>query len=228
VQARYDLILMDGRMPEMDGATATRIIRSGGNEGAPVRDQELMIIALTANASEEDRNRYLAAGMDDFLTKPIDENALHFQISKAIERQLQRGFELPLMSEPLPGAAPSTSELDAMFGVVTGPTPLAVAAAQNAGRRASDLKARMRTAFSNDLPNRRADLDAAIASRDHEAAGRLLHGIKGSAAYLDATELHLLCGELELAADGQEWGIITASMARLNRLLGEFETSNQE
>jgi signal transduction histidine kinase/DNA-binding response OmpR family regulator len=228
VQARYDLILMDGRMPEMDGATATRIIRSGGNEGAPVRDQELMIIALTANASEEDRNRYLASGMDDFLTKPIDENALHFQISKAIERQLQRGFDLPLMSEPAPGAAPSTSELDAMFGVVTGPTPLSVAAAQNAGRRASDLKARMRAAFANDLPNRRADLDTAVTNRDHESAGRLLHGIKGSAAYLDATELHLLCGELEVAADGQQWGIITSSMPRLNRLLGEFETSNQD
>jgi CheY-like chemotaxis protein len=52
---------MDGRMPEMDGASATRLIRAGGTDAAPVRDQELMIIALTANASEEDRSRYLAA-----------------------------------------------------------------------------------------------------------------------------------------------------------------------
>ncbi|MEO5935254.1 MAG: two-component regulator propeller domain-containing protein, partial [Duganella sp.] len=113
---RYDLILMDGRMPEMDGASATRLIRSGGTEESPVRDQELMIIALTANASEEDRSRYLASGMDDFLTKPIDEDKLHFQLSRAIERQLQRGVQLPRMA-PRRFAAVGTPELDAMFGV---------------------------------------------------------------------------------------------------------------
>ncbi|MES2129588.1 MAG: two-component regulator propeller domain-containing protein [Pseudomonadota bacterium] len=222
---RYDLILMDGRMPEMDGATATRLIRAGGPEAAPVRDQELMIIALTANASEEDRSRYLACGMDDFLTKPIDEAALHLQLSRAIERQLQRGVALPLMADSL-REHPSTSELDAMFGVVTGPTPLSAAAAQNAGRRASDLRARMRAAFAGDVPSRLADLDGAIGKEDHETAARLLHGIKGSAAYLDATELHLLCGELELAADASEWAVIEAAMPRLRRLLGEFEASS--
>ena len=64
-------------MPELDGASATRMIRAGGPAEAPVLDRDLMIIALTANASEEDRARYLACGMDDFLTKPIDEAALH-------------------------------------------------------------------------------------------------------------------------------------------------------
>jgi signal transduction histidine kinase/ligand-binding sensor domain-containing protein/CheY-like chemotaxis protein len=222
-QNRYDVILMDGRMPEMDGATATRLIRAGGTTDAPVRDQELMIIALTANVSEEDRNRYLGAGMDAFLTKPIDEDKLHFALSRAIERQLQRGIALPLMTEPAPDRAPTTSELDAMFGVVTGPTTLAVAAAQNAGRRASDLKARMRAAFAGDVPGRRADLEAAIIRRDHETAGRLLHGIKGSAAYLEALDLHHLCEELEQAADRQQWSSIEAGMARLRRLLTDFE-----
>ena len=51
-----------GAQPEMDGASATRLIRAGGPAEAPVRDAGLMIVALTANASEEDRARYLAAG----------------------------------------------------------------------------------------------------------------------------------------------------------------------
>ncbi|MES2757535.1 MAG: two-component regulator propeller domain-containing protein [Pseudomonadota bacterium] len=222
-RTRYDLILMDGRMPELDGAGATRIIRAGGPPEAPVQDRDLMIIALTANASEEDRARYLACGMDDFLTKPIDETALHGQLSRAIDRQLRRGIALAPMAPFAPVRAPGSAELDAMFGVLTGPTPLAVAVSQNAGRRTTELKARMRAAFCGDLPGRRADLESAIARADRDVAGRLLHGIKGSAAYLDATELHLLCGELEVAADQGEWPLIGAALPRLRRLFDAFE-----
>ncbi|MDB5933932.1 MAG: histidine kinase [Massilia sp.] len=210
-------------MPELDGASATRMIRAGGPAEAPVLDRGLMIIALTANASEEDRARYLACGMDDFLSKPIDEAALHGQLSRAIERQLARAIALAPMPPPGSARVPGVAELDAMFGVLTGPTPLAVAAAQNAGRRTTDLKARMRIAFAGDLPGRRADLDAAIAGEDYDTAARLLHGIKGSAAYLDATELHLLCGELEVAADQRQWDVVRAAMPRLRRLLDTFE-----
>jgi signal transduction histidine kinase/ligand-binding sensor domain-containing protein/CheY-like chemotaxis protein/HPt (histidine-containing phosphotransfer) domain-containing protein len=223
--AHYDLVLMDGRMPEMDGASATRLIRAGGPADAPVRDPDLTIIALTANASDEDRARYLACGMDDFLTKPIDQGALHDQLSRAIERQLRRGIGLPPMSEVQAQRAPSTSELDAMFGVFTGPTPMSVAALQNAGRRSTDLKARLRAAFAGDVPSRRADLEAALDNQDAEAAGRVLHGIKGSAAYLDATALHQLCGELEAAADARQWAAVRAAMPRLHGLLAEFETA---
>jgi CheY-like chemotaxis protein/HPt (histidine-containing phosphotransfer) domain-containing protein len=217
---RYDLILMDGRMPELDGASATRMIRGGGPAEAPVKDRDLMIIALTANASEEDRSRYLASGMDDFLSKPIDEAALHAQLSRAIERQLERAIALAPMPPPAALRVPGVAELDAAFGVPARPgTPLA----ENAGRRGTDLKASMRIAFAGDLPDRRADLEAAIETDDHDTAARLLHGIKGSAAYLDATELHLLCGELEVATDQRQWGVVEAAMPRLRRLLDEFE-----
>ncbi|HEV7814131.1 MAG TPA: ATP-binding protein, partial [Janthinobacterium sp.] len=222
-RARYDLILMDGRMPEMDGASATRLIRAGGPPQAPVCDQELMIIALTANASEEDRSRYLAAGMDDFLTKPIDEAGLHFQLGRAIERQLQRGFILPLMAGrsavPAGAASPTAAELDAMFGVVSG---AAAAPAANPGRRSTDLKRRIRSAFSGDIAARLAELERALAARDGETAGRLLHGVKGSAAYLDEMELHLLCSELEEAADRADWALLRQAMPRLRQLLRHF------
>lgn len=227
-RTRYDLILMDGRMPELDGAGATRMIRAGGPAEAPVLDRELMIIALTANASEEDRARYLAAGMDDFLTKPIDEGALHAQLTRAIERQLARGIALaPMPAAPADPGAIGIADLDAMFGVVTRPVSVsAPAAAANAGRRSADIKAKLRAAFAADLPARRAELAGAVERRDHDTAARVLHGLKGSAAHLDATELQLLAGELEVAADRRHWTLIEASLVRLARLLDRFDSTS--
>jgi signal transduction histidine kinase/ligand-binding sensor domain-containing protein/CheY-like chemotaxis protein len=214
---RYDLILMDGRMPELDGASATRLIRAGGPEDAPVRDQELMIIALTANASEEDRSRYLAAGMDDFLTKPIDEDKLHFHLSRAIERQLQRGYQLPPMA-PRASAPERTvvPDLDAMFGVAPAAPEIARLVQHSGG---GDLKTRLRSAFRQDVPQRLAELDAALEQGDADTAGRLLHGMKGSAGYLEEQELQALCGELESCADHGQWQQIRDALPRLRTLL---------
>jgi CheY-like chemotaxis protein len=64
----YDLILMDLRMPMMDGQQATRLLRA--------RNVRTPIVALTADAFEDDRKACLAAGMDDFLTKPLESAAL--------------------------------------------------------------------------------------------------------------------------------------------------------
>lgn len=221
-QTRYDLILMDGRMPEMDGPTATRAIRAGGPAGAPVCDRHLMIVALTANASEEDRSRYLAAGMDDFLTKPIDEDALHLQLARAIERQLARGVVLDPLPALLPqrqaAAQPSVAELDAMFGIAAG-QPMAGPPGGSADDAANALRLRLRDAFVADLPARLDELDAALAAADADAAGRLFHGMKGSAAYLREMDLHALCAELERAADRALWPAIRLKLPRLHALL---------
>ena len=73
----FDLVLMDCNMPEMDGIEATQRLRAGG-----VRDSRIPVIALTANAMEGDRERCLAAGMDDFVAKPVT----IAELRKAIER----------------------------------------------------------------------------------------------------------------------------------------------
>lgn len=72
--ARYDVILMDLQMPEMDGLEATRLIRQRENRAG--KGEHVPIIALTANAFNEVRDSCLAAGMDDFLTKPLRMNDL--------------------------------------------------------------------------------------------------------------------------------------------------------
>jgi CheY-like chemotaxis protein len=207
----------------MDGATATRLIRAGGPLETPVLDQHLMIVALTANVSEEDRTRYLACGMDAFITKPIDDSQLHYYLTRAIERQLQRGIELAPMPEPA-ARTPSTAELDAMFDVPGDAVPMA-APVPSASRRAHDLKDRLRGAFLADLPRRRAELDKALATGDHDTAGRVLHGMKGSAGYLGEDGLRALCAELEGLADAGQLDAVRAGLPRLWDLLARFEAT---
>ncbi len=91
----YDCVLMDGRMPLMDGEQAARVIRDGGNAQFAIPDAQIPIIALTANASEHDRQRYLACGMDDFLSKPVDEALLFDKLDTVIDLLLARGHALP-------------------------------------------------------------------------------------------------------------------------------------
>ena len=75
----YDLVLMDCQMPEMDGFEATRIIR---DPASTVLDHEVPVVAMTANAFPEDRARAIAAGMNDFLAKPVDRSVLADMLEK--------------------------------------------------------------------------------------------------------------------------------------------------
>ena len=79
LSSEYDIIIMDVAMPDMDGIEATQKVRSmsGWRQSVP-------ILALTANASRDDRARCIAAGMDDFLTKPLDPDALERSIARHV------------------------------------------------------------------------------------------------------------------------------------------------
>ncbi len=83
-RAPYDLVLMDCQMPGMDGFAATRSIR----EAEAGTERHVPIIALTANALEGDRERCLAAGMDDYLTKPIAPDALYGAIARLLPHRV--------------------------------------------------------------------------------------------------------------------------------------------
>ena len=81
----FDLVLMDVQMPEMDGLTATRIIRAQERKTG----RHLPIVAMTAHAMKGDRERCLEAGMDEYLSKPINGSELHRTISRVLVREKQ-------------------------------------------------------------------------------------------------------------------------------------------
>ena len=100
-RSSYDLVLMDIQMPEMDGIAATKQIRS---LAGPVG--QIPIIAMTANAMQGDREKYLQAGMNDYVVKPIDQRYLLSAISRS------SGIPMPDIDET-PRAAPVAGDTSA-------------------------------------------------------------------------------------------------------------------
>jgi len=201
----YDCVLMDGRMPLMDGEQAARLIRDGGNAQFPIPDAHIPILALTANASEHDRQRYLACGMDDFLSKPVDEALLFQKIDAIIDLLLARGHALP------PAMPSGDDTLARQFGLDAAdespapadPMTAPVHILPLAGLSPQHLQ-RIAQAFLMEAP-RRLDLAChAVRDGNASAAAAAFHALKGSAGYLSRPTLHGLCHQMEaLASNGQ-------------------------
>ena len=206
----YDAVLMDGRMPLMDGEQAARLIRAGGNATYRVPDPRIPIIALTANASEHDRQRYLNAGMDDFLSKPVDEALLFQKIDALIDLLLARGHELPC-AMPAP---PDEDALARQFGLGKPASDPAVPKTGDpmtepvhilplAGLSAQHLQ-RIARAFLDEAPRRFDVARHALRDGNASAVAAAFHALKGSAGYLSRPTLHALCHQMEtLASNGQ-------------------------
>ncbi|KQQ36157.1 histidine kinase [Duganella sp. Leaf126] len=229
-ESDYDLVLMDGRMPMMDGEQATRVIRAGGNEDYRMRDATIPIIALTANASDHDRARYLAVGMDGFLSKPVDERLLYDQIEKIIALHLARGRTLRAVD---PALLPSTrtDDLDAQFGVA--PAAPEAGANGSSGARVKPVQImplaglshahlqRITRAFLDEAPRRLRTAQAAVRDGNAQAAAAAIHALKGSASYLSCSRLHALCTELEAHANAGRIDHVAGMLAEVEAVLAQ-------
>ncbi|MET0858555.1 MAG: ATP-binding protein, partial [Telluria sp.] len=209
--ADFDMVLMDGRMPLIDGEQATRRIRAGGPGAEQVRDRRIPIVALTANASAPDRARYLAAGMDGFLSKPVDEAKLYDVIETTIGTLLAGGRTLRAADAPAAQLRDDTA-LARQFGVA-GIIALPGLSPVQLGRIAQ--------AFAQEAPRRLAQARAAIEAGDSAGAAEAFHAIRGSAGYLSNPRLRQLAGSLEALAHAGQLGQEHAELARFELALDD-------
>ena len=183
---RYDLVLMDCQMPEMDGFEATRQIRrqEQANSGPAAR---IPIIALTANAVKSDRDDCLAAGMDDYLSKPIDFATLAGVLGRHLagRGQLQRAS---VHGGGSPGQKPVIDEAALRQRYAAMPEMIG-ALLDRAGKQMATYS---------------SGLAASLAKSDFETAGVIAHALRGSAGALEAATLVRLTQELESAAGARD------------------------
>ena len=170
-------VLMDCQMPQMDGYEATRLIRAQEPPG-----RRMPVIAMTASAIAGERERCLQAGMDDFLTKPIDVALL----ASTLQRWTGTG-RLPRVQPPAPVL--DDRRLAELRDLEPGDPSLLL---------------RFIARFGDGTRQRIADLRAAHSEGDAEAQGRIAHGLKGSASNLGASVLADVCKRVEdLGAAGR-------------------------
>jgi CheY-like chemotaxis protein len=186
--ADYDLVLMDIQMQEVDGLTAARRIR------AIDRLRDLPIVAMTAHAMAGDREKSLAAGMNDHVTKPIDPELLFRTLFKWIPQARLAGRLLPpaALPEPPAAAAPAAPVL---------PLPYMQGidwqqALENVDGQRHRLERRLR-GFLQEYRGAPQAIRAALAAADHAALQSLAHNLRPSTAYLGANELSALANTVE-------------------------------
>jgi CheY-like chemotaxis protein len=189
----YHLVLMDCEMPELDGYQTTAQIRAmeTGHWRTP-------IVALTSHSTQSEQEKCLAAGMDDFITKPVQPQLLE----KVMERWLQSAAQ-PAFGEP--GKNDELEEVQALFGTAF---------------------AELVALYQTDSPKRISLLHQAEAAGDSVQTAKVAHAFSGSCASIGATRLATLCKELELHAKegmptgfGQKLSIIEAEYNRISAKL---------
>jgi signal transduction histidine kinase/CheY-like chemotaxis protein/HPt (histidine-containing phosphotransfer) domain-containing protein len=217
----YDLVLMDCQMPEMDGYEATRIIRMRELERKGVRGR-ITIIALTANAMDGDRERCLAAGMDDYIAKPFTPPQIQAILNRwrksPADAQVADAGNAMQPSSVLPPAL-SVSE-----GIRIDPGCIdAIRALQRQGK--PDLLGKVITLYFEDAVRQIAVMHSGYASGDAAAVKGASHRLKSSSANLGALWLAELCRELEYCCKKGDLPADTALIASIED--GFFEARVQ-
>ena len=179
-RAPYDIILMDCQMPEMDGYEVTRRIRGSGRDSYIHFKSAPYIVALTANALPGDRERCLEAGMNDYLTKPLDRGDLEAVLQRALLK----------IRPAAPATAPDSASDILDRGVIDSLRDL-----REPGQ--PDPLAELIELFLRDARPRLADMQAAAAAGDWGKVGAGAHALKGSASNLGARRLSACCADLE-------------------------------
>ncbi|MGZ2749515.1 response regulator [Burkholderia stagnalis] len=201
-EARFDVVLMDCQMPLMDGFEATQWLRLREAETGSAR---LPVIALTANAISGDRERCLAAGMDDYLSKPFSRDALLKTLARfargaaqstAAAHEEANDAAVEVAADATVDAASVAT--DDAANVIDRKALDALRALQRPGR--PDVLTRIIDQFNLDAPRLIEGMHAAVAAGDPDALKLASHTLKSSSANVGAHGLSARCREIEQLA----------------------------
>ena len=205
----FDLVLMDVQMPEMDGFEATAAIRKKEQTAG----SHMHIVAMTAHAMKGDRERCLKAGMDDYLSKPIQSKAL-YEMVEGIAVVARPNHEVSVESRPSQAAVESIMDW--------------AAAVDRIGGR-EDLLKQMAAIFFKETDKLVPALREAISQRDMVKVRRLAHSIKGSAscfaapsAVSAAVRLEFMGRDDDLTGADEAYSVLEHEIKRLIQALSKF------
>ncbi|MEG6550592.1 response regulator [Desulfocurvibacter africanus] len=186
----FDLVLMDVQMPEMDGVKATRIIR---NDPAYAKVRNVPIVAMTAHAMQGDRERFLESGMDEYVSKPIDQDELFKVMRAALAKRRDAAAELAHPAQP--HKVDNAPEDDAVLDVRKTLDRL---------QGDNEFLGVLYKTFLEDAPNKLASLEQAITDQDYTKMVRESHAFQGAAGTVGAALLREVAGALESASRQRE------------------------
>jgi two-component system, sensor histidine kinase and response regulator len=207
--ASFDVVLMDLQMPVMDGLSATKLLRTHHNL------DKLPIIAMTAHALVEERQRCIDAGMNDHISKPIDPDNLFATLS----RWATPGVNVVSSAKASAAAVPA-DEISSIPGV-----NISDGLARVAGNKR--LYRDLLRQFATKQASAGAEIAVALNAGDREVAERIAHTVKGVAGNLGITEVYTAAQELERAmrdSQGQSAVLLerfNAQMQAANRAIRE-------
>jgi two-component system sensor histidine kinase/response regulator len=208
---RFDLVLMDCQMPEMDGLEATRLIRALEAEDS----RRIPIVALTASAVEGERERCMAEGMNGLLTKPLDLSTL----ATTIEAYLSESVPQPPLQPQPPVPEPQSTPLD-LNGLLN--------RCMNDAEFVQLLLAKFQKQVQTDFES----LASAVKHRDTRDTLHKAHSFQGLAANVGAVQLRQFANKLEDSARNLEFESAEQSLAslrlELDRCLNYLPTASRE
>ncbi|KOP26740.1 ATPase [Hapalosiphon sp. MRB220] len=202
----YDLILMDCQMPVLDGLETTKEIHRW--QESSFAGRRPVVIAMTANAMEEDKQMCLDAGMDDYLSKPV----MKENLASALEHWSQF-----LLATPGVTTSENTSDIDVRN------LPIDWEHLHQISENDADFELELLQIFVKDIQSRLELTKAAIAVNDFQQMAQQAHQIKGSSSNIGATTMYLAAEKLEQLAHKQERRGSTESLTQLEEIVNSIQ-----
>jgi signal transduction histidine kinase/DNA-binding response OmpR family regulator len=193
-RSHFDIILMDMQMPGMDGVSAVKKIREIEIlEKEVTGGRTIPIVAMTADTSQDARDRCLASGMDAFVTKPLSLKKLRAQIEKLLAVK-------PATGGPDDRQPPAVAVPDDRLPAASGKTPINLKRALHTAMGDTDFLKELLEMFTETTAQQLGDIKNAAAAGASATAEKFAHKIKGAAANLDIEDIRVTAMDLEQAA----------------------------